>query len=127
MPKAEWGIKRICMACSAKFYDLHRDPVDCPKCGSRFDPELAIRGKRGRTSGIVAKEEEVGKPAAEAQPEITEDIDDIETIADLEDIDDLETDDVADDAIMENTDDLAGGDDLPPMGERSSRPDDDEG
>ena len=125
MPKAEWGIKRICMACSAKFYDLGRDPVDCPKCGTRFDPELAIRGKRSRSSAIVAKEE-VGKTDPDVRSEITADVDDIENIPDLEDIDDMETDDVADDTIMENTDDLDSEDDLPSMPERSSRSDDDE-
>lgn len=27
------GTKRLCQECSAKFYDLGRQPIICPKCG----------------------------------------------------------------------------------------------
>lgn len=27
------GMKRICPSCSAKFFDLNKDPAICPKCG----------------------------------------------------------------------------------------------
>ncbi len=33
MAKKEWGSKHICPDCEAKFYDLFRDPIECPKCG----------------------------------------------------------------------------------------------
>jgi len=36
--KPELGIKRLCANCGAKFYDLHRDPIVCPKCASVFVP-----------------------------------------------------------------------------------------
>jgi uncharacterized protein (TIGR02300 family) len=36
--KPELGVKRLCANCSAKFYDLHRDPIVCPKCASVFVP-----------------------------------------------------------------------------------------
>lgn len=36
MAKPELGIKRQCMSCGAKFYDLNRDPAVCPKCGTVF-------------------------------------------------------------------------------------------
>ena len=39
MAKAEWGIKRTCRDCGARFYDLQRDPVPCPQCGA----ELALK------------------------------------------------------------------------------------
>ena len=28
------GKKRICASCRAKFYDLNKDPIICPKCGA---------------------------------------------------------------------------------------------
>ncbi len=38
MSKPELGVKRLCANCGAKFYDLHRDPIVCPKCASVFVP-----------------------------------------------------------------------------------------
>ena len=34
MAKAELGTKRLCANCGAKFYDLNKDPIHCPKCGT---------------------------------------------------------------------------------------------
>ncbi|MGO4523885.1 TIGR02300 family protein [Microvirga sp. 2MCAF35] len=36
MAKPELGLKRQCMSCGAKFYDLNKDPAVCPKCGTVF-------------------------------------------------------------------------------------------
>jgi uncharacterized protein (TIGR02300 family) len=30
--KAELGTKRLCASCGAKFYDLNKTPIHCPKC-----------------------------------------------------------------------------------------------
>ena len=38
MSKLELGVKRLCANCGAKFYDLHRNPIVCPKCASVFVP-----------------------------------------------------------------------------------------
>jgi uncharacterized protein (TIGR02300 family) len=38
MSKAEFGTKRICRGCGAKFYDLLRSPIVCPKCATVFVP-----------------------------------------------------------------------------------------
>ena len=32
MAKPELGTKRLCGNCGAKFYDLNKDPIVCPKC-----------------------------------------------------------------------------------------------
>ncbi len=32
MIKPEWGSKRECPGCGARYYDLSRTPVVCPKC-----------------------------------------------------------------------------------------------
>jgi uncharacterized protein (TIGR02300 family) len=44
----ELGAKQICPNCQAKFYDLNRRPATCPKCGTQFDPEEAVRNRRIR-------------------------------------------------------------------------------
>lgn len=46
MAKAEWGLKRTCQSCNAKFYDMNRSPIVCPKCGVAFDPEAMLKARR---------------------------------------------------------------------------------
>ncbi len=36
MVKPELGIKRLCTECGAKFYDLLKNPIVCPKCGANY-------------------------------------------------------------------------------------------
>jgi uncharacterized protein (TIGR02300 family) len=45
--KPELGTKRLCQSCGAKFYDLSKDPIVCPKCGTVF-VAMAIASTRGR-------------------------------------------------------------------------------
>jgi uncharacterized protein (TIGR02300 family) len=35
--KPELGGKRLCASCGAKFYDLNKTPIACPKCGTPFE------------------------------------------------------------------------------------------
>jgi uncharacterized protein (TIGR02300 family) len=51
--KPELGIKRLCAGCGAKFYDLNRDPISCPKCGTVF--EVATVSPRGRPEAAGAR------------------------------------------------------------------------
>lgn len=50
MANPELGAKQVCPNCQAKFYDLNRRPAHCPKCGTDFDPEEAmkLRSRRAR-------------------------------------------------------------------------------
>lgn len=59
MANPELGQKQVCPNCQAKFYDLGRRPAHCPKCGTDFDPEeaLKLRNRRGRPSGYPADDE----------------------------------------------------------------------
>ncbi len=34
MVKPAWGTKRTCQSCGAHFYDMHKSPIGCPKCGA---------------------------------------------------------------------------------------------
>jgi uncharacterized protein (TIGR02300 family) len=44
--KPEWGVKRTCQSCSARFYDLARQPILCPKCGVVVEPEVTFKVRR---------------------------------------------------------------------------------
>ena len=46
MVKADRGIKRICVSCAAKFYDMARSPIVCPSCESEQDMEVIYGGSR---------------------------------------------------------------------------------
>ena len=41
--KPSWGTKRICQSCGARFYDLQRDPIICPKCSAVHDPDAILK------------------------------------------------------------------------------------
>ena len=36
MAKPDLGNKRQCQNCGTKFFDLNKDPILCPKCGTAF-------------------------------------------------------------------------------------------
>ena len=52
MAKPELGTKRLCGSCGAKFYDLSKDPIVCPKCGTVF--EIVVPVARGRAAEAAA-------------------------------------------------------------------------
>lgn len=56
MARPELGTKRLCTACGAKYYDLHRDPIICPKCGEMF--KLNAADKAAKAIKAVQKDEE---------------------------------------------------------------------
>jgi uncharacterized protein (TIGR02300 family) len=65
--KPELGIKRICGNCGTKFYDLARDPILCPKCGTVYEivavPTRATAAKAAPVAPVVAEEPEPAPPA----------------------------------------------------------------
>jgi uncharacterized protein (TIGR02300 family) len=56
--KAEWGLKRTCQSCNAKFYDMNRTPIVCPKCGAAFDPEALMKARRTKIAGLKSAPED---------------------------------------------------------------------
>jgi uncharacterized protein (TIGR02300 family) len=77
--KPEWGIKRICPNCGARYYDLRSDPPICPSCGTVFDPEALLKSRRARPapveelqSSVIARDEEEVESEADAITPISE-------------------------------------------------------
>ena len=48
MAKPELGTKRLCASCGAKFYDLSKDPIVCPKCDTEFVVVVPGGGSGGK-------------------------------------------------------------------------------
>ena len=65
MPKPELGTKRQCQNCGAKFFDLAKDPIVCPKCGTVY--EVASMPARSSARGKAAAEDEPEVETAEAE------------------------------------------------------------
>ena len=91
MAKPELGTKRVCVACSARFYDLGKSPALCPKCGTEQPIELP-KPKRG--GGNVVEEKRVKKVVpvddGEVETEVAEETEEEEDV--LDDAGDLEDD-----------------------------------
>ena len=73
MAKPEWGTKRICQSCAAKFYDFGRSPIVCPKCSTVFDPEVLLKSRRSRPPP-APKPGKAIKPVTKVEPDVVEDI-----------------------------------------------------
>ena len=92
MAKPELGIKRLCPNCGAKYYDLNKSPILCPRCGSPFDPHMLAKARPAMAAEVddeVEEEEELeagpvfvpledaDEPDGDVMPDIEEaDIDD---------------------------------------------------
>lgn len=50
------GTKRICPSCAAKFYDLSKKPIVCPKCAFSFTAETIVKMRRPRSSASLIKD-----------------------------------------------------------------------
>ncbi len=118
MAKPELGLKRQCMSCGAKFYDLNKNPIVCPKCGAAFQASAMTRAApvaaRAVPAAVVAADddtelESVGPElvsldevaAGEAEKDLP--IDD-----DIEVSDDVGTDDTFLEEEEEGEDDVTG-------------------
>ena len=102
MAKPEWGSKRICQSCGAKFYDLGKTPIVCPSCATTFDPEAVLKSRRGKAPVQKEKARPVKSKVDEQHDEAVMEDDDIaldeddeaEGEEDLEDASELGEDDI---------------------------------
>lgn len=95
MTKPEWGTKRTCQSCNARFYDMKKKPPVCPKCEAVFELPSTPKSRKAKALAEAEKAK-----ANEKKKKVIEDINDIEDIevdsddnnSVIEDIDDLEDD-----------------------------------
>lgn len=100
MAKPEWGVKRACLSCGARFYDMQKSPIVCPSCETVFDPEAIFRPRRNRPAEPDAPapaNDDAAKPAAK-DPE-----DEVEAL--ISDVVVEDDDDDEDDALAPDLDD----------------------
>ena len=72
MTKAELGTKRLCANCSARYYDLNKTPITCPKCGAPFEVVATTTQKRFGQRAIVSQPEVEPKEAPSESELISE-------------------------------------------------------
>jgi uncharacterized protein (TIGR02300 family) len=85
--KAELGTKRTCPSCAARFYDLLKSPIVCPKCGANFVP-----------ASILPSKGDMPAMAPAPKPRAVEEADDIVSPdVELVSLEDAEAPDVVDD------------------------------
>ncbi|MBI2735672.1 MAG: TIGR02300 family protein [Rhodospirillales bacterium] len=102
MVKASWGTKRTCQSCAARFYDLNKGPIKCPKCGREHDREDFVKVRRGRGAAAATAAATAAAAAAAAKAAAKKKSDEAALAGD-------ELPDVEGDEALEETDDL--GDD----------------
>jgi len=78
--KADLGTKRACPSCNARFYDLTKRPIECPKCGFSYEPEALFKQRRSR----VAEPAGAGTVAAQESEDEEEDDEDEDNESDSE-------------------------------------------
>jgi uncharacterized protein (TIGR02300 family) len=82
MTKPELGTKRLCANCSAKYYDLNKTPITCPKCGTPFEVVATTpRTRFGQQAVVRQPEVEPAEAPSETEEVETEDVEteDVET------------------------------------------------
>ena len=61
MVSDELGTKRTCPSCAARFYDLNKNPIVCPKCDEAFVAEQLLPSK----ADLPTRAKPVDKPVEE--------------------------------------------------------------
>ncbi|TPW36360.1 TIGR02300 family protein [Oecophyllibacter saccharovorans] len=98
MAQAELGLKRTCVNCGARFYDLNRDPAVCPKC-DETQPSTSRLKRRDDDQ----TEDKIKKTAPIDENDVDLDADDDADV--MNDDDDLDDDDITSDIEVTTTKD----------------------
>jgi len=101
------GLKRICMSCGARFYDMNRKPIICPACGAEFTGEIKVKNRRSRAIAEDLDEEQAPEIENDTAIETaeTEEVEGDDTLVSLDDLDEGE-EDIAEDDDIDMDDDL---------------------
>ncbi|MEO1732243.1 MAG: TIGR02300 family protein [Pseudomonadota bacterium] len=107
MPKAEWGVKRVCPTTGKRFYDLNRNPIVSPYTGEVVELDAT------KSRMIAADNEDAATLKAKANEMADDDVvleEDDNVDVDLGD-DVLEDDDDEDNVSLDDLADVASEDD----------------
>jgi uncharacterized protein (TIGR02300 family) len=103
LAKPELGNKRQCQNCGAKFFDLNKDPIVCPKCATVFQ----VVAVRARPAAKAEEEEDTEVAAVPAGVEVVS-LDEVEAGEEKaavepvgDDVEDDAEDDTVDDPFLE--------------------------
>ena len=108
MANPDLGTKRLCESCAAKFYDLKRNPILCPKCGAEFilvsekpptPPKPEPKAEEEADTPVVAGAEIISLEEADEETKGDDDIPDLG-----DDEVDTEIDDADDDNFLDTED-----------------------
>jgi uncharacterized protein (TIGR02300 family) len=107
LAKAALGQKRVCLHCGARFYDLNKQPIVCPSCGTTFEPEAFVRTRRTRPAPAEPPKA-VARPVV-PEPEAEVDVEDVLPAEEEEAETEAEEEEVLEDAseLGEDEDDMA--------------------
>jgi uncharacterized protein (TIGR02300 family) len=106
--KPEWGSKRVCLSCGARFYDMKRTPIVCPACDTVFDPAANSKPRRSRTA---AKAPAAAAAVAAAATVVVLEPDEVETDDDVAVADDEAEEESEAESAIEDVSEL-GDDDM---------------
>jgi uncharacterized protein (TIGR02300 family) len=77
--KPEWGVKRTCLSCGARFYDLQREPIVCPACGAIVDATVQSKPRRARATPAIKVAPVPAAAVVELEATVVEDEADVDT------------------------------------------------
>jgi uncharacterized protein (TIGR02300 family) len=106
--KAARGTKRTCQSneCGARFYDLNRDPIVCPICGTIYQ----IAHATGPIAALIEEKPRKAKKdlvtEKELAPEASAELEGDEALVDIEEAEDLPADD--DETFLEEEEEEGG-------------------
>ncbi|WP_108879925.1 TIGR02300 family protein [Anderseniella sp. Alg231-50] len=93
MVSDELGTKRTCPSCAARFYDLNKDPITCPKCDQAFVAEQLLPSK----ADLPTRAKPAEKPEEEEVKKDEGELEENPAVVSLEDLEDDDSDDAEDD------------------------------
>ena len=120
MAKPELGLKRQCMSCGAKFYDLNKNPIVCPKCSAAFQASALTRAApvaaraAAASAAVASTDDEVELESVGPELVSLEEVEageaekDLPIDDDIEVADDVGTDDTFLEEEEESEDDVSG-------------------
>ncbi len=99
--KPDLGLKRDCPGCGARYFDLHKDPAICPKCGA--SAVVPAKSKAAPAPVVAPVVVPIKDPVVAADPEKKADGDDDDDAEEFDDADDplIDDDDDDDDEVFD--------------------------